>query len=447
MIVSITKGGRALFLTPDTPPGQEWIYQTGFVLQFSPTEAGMFAGVRLGRTPIVDLEVGSDLICFEDLRRIPSRGPVPLTRYFETNHPRTGSRIYVCAGVCGGFVPLGAKRADGSPHPHAGTGYGLGQWIGFPVELESKKDTHLDLKSDVYMSLVLQQYAYDGEQFRITRSEEMDDTELIPGIQVAHHSCSTSIPSGDDLLAGLCTGNLTNCRSGLSRWQRGEDGCWRPIEYRTIVEATMEPSLVRDIDGSLLMSFRPHLPIAQDSHRLQIWRSADEGRSWHVIIDVKPFWQACPMILSRAADGTPFLALNRYREPAINRFAKREMIWAFPLSDNRRTLLDPIVVRDATMDFGPPPHGTKWRVDHACGTTVRLAMASGAMFLCIEASKTQRCALTPVRRPVQVPISRRFMPMAPRFLSGHFECPTRPCNRLRRRSLPIRCRTSARFSS
>lgn len=374
MITHISKGPRDLFLAPDTPPGHEWIYQGGFVFQISPTEAGMFTGIRLGKTAIIDVEAGVDLTIFDQVDKLRTDRTVRLARYHEMKHPRTGESIYASPGITGGFVPLGAKRADGSPHPHAGTGYGVNHWMGFPTALEAKKDTHVDTNSDVYFSIELQQYAYDGKTFRITRSDKMEDTELLPGWQVAHHSFSAAIPSGDDLLSGLATGNmLKKCETGFARWRRGNDGCWRPIEYQPLMDGHAEPSLVRDIDGSLLMSFRPYVMSLPEKDRLRIWRSTDEGKTWKVILDQKPFWQMCPMILSRATDGTPYLAINRYREPVVNRFAKREMIWAYPLSEDRTKLLDPIVVRDATVDFGPPPHGTKWRVDHPVGTTVRLA--------------------------------------------------------------------------
>ena len=372
-ITGVTRGPRDLAIPPSTPDGEQWIYQLGIPFQLSPTEAGMFCNIRVGGSRIIDLEASSDLILFDDLNRITAERAVSLNRHRQIDHPRTGERIYLSAmPMLGGFVPLGAKRADGSPHPHAGTGYGLSHYIGVPVALEQKADAHWDFQSDIFMSLVLQQYEYDGKSFRITRAGEIAENELLPGWNVLSHSLSPAIASGDDLISGISTGRINAWDSGFVRWQRGADGCWRPVQYQRIVSDTLEPSLIRDVDGSLLMLFRPWYGTNKEVDHLRIYRSRDEGATWEVILTEKPFWQGCPMTLNRAADGTPYMVLNRYREPAMNPHAKREMLWLWPLSNDRHSLLDPIVVRDGTTEWGPTPNGSVWRLDHPVGATVRL---------------------------------------------------------------------------
>jgi hypothetical protein len=239
---------------------------------------------------------------------------------------------------------------------------------------------HLDLNTRALIQL--QQYGYNGKTFQINSSQTLEQNEISDGLSVLGIGMSNGIPSGDDLLTPLNTGQVKAWNSGIARWRRGTDGTWKMVSYKLVQEATLEASLIRDLDGTLLMLCRPWFPTNKQVDLLQIHRSTDEGETWEVALRVQPFWQGCPMTLNRAADGTPYIALNRYREPVLHANAKREMIWLWPLSADRSRLLEPIVVRDATRDFGPPYHGSIWRVDHATGTTVRLADGQWHHVLC-----------------------------------------------------------------
>lgn len=371
-ILRVTRGGRDLAFPRDTPPGQVWIYQGGFPFPMSPTAAGLFAGIRVCNTPIVDLEAGMDLVVFDRLENLDRQPAVPLYRIREEDHPRTGQRLFLVAGCQGGFVPLGARRPDGSPHPHAGTGFGLCSVMGYPAALKDQKDTHIDLKGDVYTFQELLQFSFDGGAFRVTARERFEPSDLLPGWNTISYGFTNAIPSGDDLLFPMSTGAPGAWDSGLARWRRNAAGRWRPVHYRLVAPATMEPTVVRDLDGSLLMAFRPWMPTHPRPLSLDIYRSADEGETWAPILREEKFNFGTPLFLNQAVDGTPYVITNRFREPPIHRYAKREMIWLWPLSEDRRRLLDPLVVRDGPVDFGPPPHGTVWRMDHPSGATVRL---------------------------------------------------------------------------
>lgn len=369
----ITKGPRDLVFPSSTPADAHWIYQVALPFQIAPSQAALVVNIRLGRTRVIDLEVGSDLILFDDLGRIRAEGAVPLTRYRYEHHPRTGEKLMMSAGwAAGGFIPLGARRADGSPHPHAGTGFGMAALHGYPVALAGEEDTHIDVKSDVHMRLELLQYAYDGNSFSVTHRQEIGSDELLPGTHVLYLGMCSGIPSGDDLLTPMDTGTFADWNSGLARWRRGRDGRWQLIDYQQIAEKSSEASLVRDVDGSLLMLFRPWSATNPEPNRLHIRRSRDEGKTWTRICDVEPFWQMCPITLNRALDGRPHVCCNRFREPRQHRYATREMLWLWPLSDDRNSLLDPVVVRDAPAEWGAAPNGSVWRLDHPMGETLRL---------------------------------------------------------------------------
>jgi hypothetical protein len=246
---------------------------------------------------------------------------------------------------------------------------------GYPVALTEEENTHLDVKSDVYMRLQTFQYAYDGKDFSIVHRDEIGADELLPGTNVLYLGMGSGIPSGDDLLTPMDTGTYSEWNTGLARWRRDEQGRWKLAEYSPVAENTCEASLMRDIDGALLMRFRPWAPTNKEPLRLHIERSTDEGKTWARICETEPFWQLCPTTLNRGFDGRPYVCCNRFREPRLNRFATREMLWAWPLSDDRNSLLDPVIVRDGPGEWGSAPNDSVWRMDHPMGQTLRLADA------------------------------------------------------------------------
>ena len=382
-IVKVTRHPPRLGVLSEEPGGQQLIYQVGLPFQLSPTQAGLLLNIRLGRTRVVDLEMGADLVLFDDPDRIGADGAVALIRSWDQKHPRTGDDLLMVSSLpTGGFVPLGARRADGSPHPHAGTGFGLSAAHGYPLKLAQQEDTHLDVKSDIFGQLELMQFAFDGRTFRVTERRRLDLDELLPGHQVQFLALGAAIPSRDDLLSGITTGSFGAQNAGVARWSRGRDGRWAIIEHQVLAENVCEPSIVRDTDGSILLAFRPWGPTTTEPDRLHIQRSTDEGRTWERLCVVEPFWQMCPITINRAADGRPYVCANRFREPRQQRLATREMLWAWPLSDDRQSLLGPVLVRDGPGEWGPTPNGSVWRMDHPLGQTLRLADGQWRHLLC-----------------------------------------------------------------
>jgi len=384
-IVGVTRRPKAIQFPLDTPAGTQWIYQGGVPLQLSPTRAGLMAHIRIGQSPIVDLEEGTDMIVFERLEDVRPENARPIARLAEADHPRTGERLYMVTATMGTFIPLGTLRPDGTPHPHAGTGFDCTMVMGYPRSLAEKKDTHLDMKSDIHSFVRILQFAYDGKEFRVTDRQDIPHGEVLPGYRVIEHGWSEGVQSGDDLLFGLSTGTMNDWDSGISRWRRGADGRWRIVDYRVVAPHTMEPTLIRDRDGALLMAFRPWMPSNPRPVSMDLYRSTDEGETWEVILPQDKFCFGAPVMLNQAADGTPYLATNRYREPVANRFAKREMLWLWPLSEDRRSLLEPMVVRDGTSEFGRAPNGTPWRMDHPFGRTLRLGDGRWHHLMCYRA--------------------------------------------------------------
>ena len=390
-IVSVTRGPADLVVPPNVPePGLMCRYGVAFPFQIAPRQAALSCSLRNENLPGGDFENGADIILFDDLSRISADGAVPITRNDKYVNEQTGQpRIVIRYPVVGGFVPLGARRADGSPHPHAGTGFGLCEALDFPM-YEGCYYKKEDKRKSMVRIVEVRQFAYDGKQFRITATEAYDaerkltapgsDWALVwPGLRQA-------VADGDDLLYPVLatTGDPRAWRdgamaSGVARWTR-QDGAWRPTAFRPVIvcdsplaDVWLEPSLVRDTDGALLFTARGCADPGLDksapvevNHVVRVWRSTDDGQSWQPIIDQPQARGQAPITLNQAVDGTPYIVAS-----ALGR--ERDLLNIWPLSDDRTGLESPILVRDALGEFGPPPSGIVWFMDHANAGVVQLA--------------------------------------------------------------------------
>jgi hypothetical protein len=126
----------------------------------------------------------------------------------------------------------------------------------------------------------------------------------------------------------------------------------------------VEPTLIRDIDGSLLFTARFAYD-KFDEHALRVWRSAD-GKSWKLIIEQPNVKGQAPVTINRATDGTPYIVSN-----PLGRERDKLVLW--PLNRDHTAFEDPVTARDALEQFGPPPSGRVWFMDHANAGVVRLS--------------------------------------------------------------------------
>ena len=181
----------------------------------------------------------------------------------------------------------------------------------------------------------------------------------------------------------------TSHAAGVMRWSR-QGNKWLPVSFIPVTppDNSIESTLVRDQDGSLLFAVRPGRP--EDLHAVQVWRSQDEAQSWEKVIDVRGLTSIAPVTVNVAADGTPYIASNIYlvpTDPIDKRFKlfrdrqgrikgggwTRQKLYLWPLTKDRRGLEAPILAREPRADFGPPPGGSMWRVDHPSSANIQLA--------------------------------------------------------------------------
>ncbi len=381
-ITAVSAGPARLLRPPDATAGQDLRYGLGFPFQVAPTQAALFCNVRVEGVATFDYENGADVVIFDSLAGIGAAKPVIICRNERPTDAGGKPRLVVRFPVIGGFVPLGARRADGSPHPHAGTGFGLCQAISFPVD----ETGHFSWKSENIHRCEVYQFRYDGATFAAARSPAAPEP-LHPRVgdttwQISAPGITNAIPDGDDLLQAV-----QSAVSGVLRWAR-LGAVWTPVEFWPVTpsgESWSEASLVRDTDGALLFSARGSG--GERFSEVRVWRRYDGGPQWRLVFstadvrvlhkeEARPEWQQIlstprahspgPISLNHVADGTPYIAANLPD-------SGRETLCLWPLNAARTGLAEPIPVRAARTEFGAPGGEARWMVDHPSGAVLRLA--------------------------------------------------------------------------
>ncbi len=367
-ITGITKSAARLTVPPDSSQDLVLRYGLGFPFQVAPDKVAVSVNLRVEHAHTYDYEYGSDIVVFDALETIDGATAVPVSRNETFTDPATGEgRLAIKYPVIGGFVPLGARRPDGSPHPHAGTGFGICQSLTFPTDAEGL----FSWKSKFVHETELHQLAYDGERFTgvetplpagITHPRVADSGWVITAPGIVH-----AIPDGDDLIWACAASGPGGSVSAVVRFSR-DSGQWLPVAVYPVTPAAKgwaEPSLVRDVDGSWLFGARGTTEGTEFG--IRVWRSADQGATWSVVVDAPETIQEAPVSINSAADGTPFVS-------ACLRNHGREILCLWPLNASRDGLMTPLIVRPARADFGPPPAGAGgWMVDHPSAVVARLA--------------------------------------------------------------------------
>jgi len=390
-IVRVTQGPADLVL-PRAGDGlgdaDEFRYGIGHVFQAGPNQAGLLCNLRFEGLPAGDFEAGMDVVIFDDTQKISSANAVPVTRTVKYADRVNGQwRIVLKHLAVGGFIPFGARRADGSPHPHAGTGFGVTQSMDFPMKGLGPSYGYyskLDKKKGMVRTTEVQQFTFDGKEFKVPRVDTYTQAKPLRAPdskwKLTAPPLRMGIPDGDDLLAGVvATSNDASVLSsdpeavGVSRWRR-VDGRWQPVEFTPVVALTTslwagEPSLIRDLDGALLFTARlggtKYKVYSPENHVVRVWRSVD-GRAWKLIVEQPDMRGQSPVTINRAADGTPYIVSN-----ALGRERDKLVLW--PLSRDRTGFEEPVTVRDALQQFGRPPSNIVWFMDHTNAGVVRLA--------------------------------------------------------------------------
>lgn len=223
-ITAVTAGAADLTTPRDSTQDAALAYGLGFPFQVAPGRAAVFCNVRVEGVDMWDYENGTDVILFDDLAAIRADGAVTLSRNEREQGPDGKARLVLKFPMIGGFVPLGAKRADGTPHPHAGTGFGLCQALSFPVNDQG----HFSWSDKFVHRCEVHQLTYDGRRFGSVRSASgLEQPYPMAGAwRISAPGITNAIPDGDDLLLAVSAGSDAGQAAGVARWQR-VGGTWQ----------------------------------------------------------------------------------------------------------------------------------------------------------------------------------------------------------------------------
>ena len=405
-IAEIIPSQRVLTVPPDRPPTGSLRYSLGFPFQAGPHTCGLLLMRMTEETPNYGFLDGSDVILLDALKQAdPPRIFAATRNAYELGSTPDSNHLFMRSPLIGGFVPLGALRADGTPHPHAGTGFGLAQAhrVPFRDNLFSWVSPERSDFNEIY------QLAYDGTTFTARLSDCRAQTATDPlqigdtGWWIMVSGLSSAIPDGDDLLsaATVARDNGTPVSVGVIRWTCRQ-GTWKPTAYDPVAISSgpaptgptpteqcpwMEPSLARANDNSLFFTARDRDSFQQEGdqgqgYQLRLWRSTPAGL-WHDMWKVPNARLNAPLSINVTTDGTPYMVSTPYDPtgiPETNETGRRrERLVLWPLSADG-TKIEPFrLVRNCLADFGPPPSRTtletapeKWMADHPNGMNVRL---------------------------------------------------------------------------
>ena len=256
-----------------------------------------------------------------------------------------------------------------------------------------------DKTRDMNRATEVNHLTFDGERIKKVATDvwPADAPMTVSGWKLFGPGMRNAIPDGDDLLfaAEATQGDANKCwadrfASGLSRW-RFEDGRWRAVEFvpvaasravenpvvvngQVMTQDWTESTVVRDTDGGLLMTARGVYEPRVES-MVPVWRSADNGATWETLFEAGDVKAQSPITINTTADGTPYVVTCPPGHA-------RDILCAWRLRADRSGLEEPVVVRDGNAQFGLPPKGPVWFMDHPNGQTVRLGDGAWHHLLC-----------------------------------------------------------------
>lgn len=373
--------------------GRQAVSGMGTAFQLDADTAGFLLAQRPTPCPAIDFTAGTDLVLVREPRDFEAVPGVPLVRAEERVHPSSKATVRMATWpLMGGFVPRGARLPDGSPHPAAGTGFGIARR--FSVDLSLGLEALWGAK-DRLVDYLLCQFAWDGSELRTVSRDTVAPTDLLAGYRQSDWGLSGALPDGADLLQPV-SGNLGDGpeQPGLLRW-RFDDGRWRAASFQPFVTPDevphgigaryFEPSCVREADGTLLATWRclawdpDLLPMAHD---IPVRRSSDSGQTWEELFVARDLRADAPVTIGRTVAGRPYvtaclnmgrLAMDRETYAGRVPGTSREHLALWPLAHDHTGLEPHLPICDARARFGRPPSGSSWRVDHPVSSVLRLA--------------------------------------------------------------------------
>ena len=383
----------------ETLEDMDGVYQIGHPAQLDCETVAVGLNIRCCGVNAIDLEIGNDILILKDFEH-PENGKFQmLDRPSKFINPLSGKEELLARYPKNiGFVPLGAKLDDDSTHPFAGTGFIIGQVMGFPLEKLDRSDCFDGIPQEkIFYGFEIAQCSYDGKNFNVGERQIFKISELLEGFVFGGGSVGPILPDGDGLMMAYsgCPdyGDNKVYGCGILHW-KNINGKWIPSKFDSVYEDRrkfetlngvsgnfIEPTVVRLNDNSLLFSARevgnnPFGPGPQEAERLHVWKSVDNGKTWILCFIVPHFHTLTPMSLDISAAGKPFVIANAYctcnsKGETVPSIILREKLLAYPLKNDLTGIEEPLVIQDGNADFGMPPYNSFWRIDLPVGMTLQ----------------------------------------------------------------------------
>ena len=236
--------------------------------------------------------------------------------------------------VSGGFIPLGAKLADGRPHPAAGTGFLFSGTLTF---LPDRTQGHPQAgKDDRDIEFV--QLRWDGTKLKVTKREFAKE---FAGVAVGRVGLSNCLPDGAGSLCAFAADDGTYVVVVRFEFNGRE---WKAVRAGKPFSQARPPQ-----DWSKDRVYRwleTEASIQKDGSRYLVytrgydWKgrvySSTDGMNYTFLFDHYSY--NAPQTLNKGLDGSFYLATNR--GPGL----LRNPLLAFPLRG--RQFIEPWVVHD-----------------------------------------------------------------------------------------------------
>ena len=313
----LIRHGRLLSHPATQPEGtsKPVSYEIGKMLQLDREHVLLTASMR--EQGGQDFCVGNDGFVFRDISEIAVERAVPLNRpdpQYRLKSGRGGGVQAKYPGT-GAFVPLGTKRADGSPHPGAGSGFYLSTTGTF---LSDRSRVHP--QADWWLEFL--QLTWDGHTLKVAKDAL---PERVFGLKLINIGFRT-YPEGDGFLCPVVSDQgivVLRFAHRDGRWVAAESGA-------TFGKAgkESEPSIVR-VQSEYLVYTR-----GSDS-RGRVYASSN-GLHYHFLFQHTN--NNVPQVLNQGLDGSLYLAANT--SPGV----LRNPLFAFVLQEQSFTR--PMVIHD-----------------------------------------------------------------------------------------------------
>lgn len=305
-----------------------------------------------------DLSVGNDGFIFRSLDEIREEHAIPLNGPEPDYRLRSGGQKAFLAKfpLTGGFIPLEARRADGSQHPGAGTGLFVSVGMSFNADRSSA-----GAESEVVFEWM--QVRWDGSRFTIER-RTLSDTLL--GHRLKGPCISYFLEDADGFLAPLTTSaGIVVFRFDFKEgeWQAAAAG--KP--FLTARGTGPIANLIGENEPSIQKTDRGYCVYTRGIDPVGRLYSSRDGLNYE--FRTQRYNNAVPQVLNKGLDGSLYIATNP------NMDMLRNPLVIYPLTDRSFDLPNcvaaPVVihdqdgVRDASGDSIP-------FVDHGVGVTLLL---------------------------------------------------------------------------